>query len=101
MIVAFSLVLTATISIAGCLGARRRSTSREGNSCGMNTALQANTNTISYCIKYNLMLFRQIRPRKLQVAQGWQDDEENDNDDDLDDNDYDNRYDDFSEAPAI
>ena len=49
------------------------------------------------------MLCRQIRPRKLQVAQGWQndEDEENDNDDDHDDNDYDNRYDNFSEVPAI
>ena len=43
-------VLIVTMSIAGCLGARRRSTSKEGNSCGTNTALQVNSNTISYCI---------------------------------------------------
>ena len=46
------------------------------------------------------MLCRQIRPRKLQVAQGLPDDED-DIDDDHDDNDYDNRYDNFSEVPAI
>ena len=37
------------------------------------------------------MICRQIRPRKLQVAQGWQDDED-DNDDDQDN--------DFSEVIA-
>ena len=43
------------------------------------------------------MICRQIRPRKLQVAQGWQDDED-DNDDDRVDDDQDN---DFSEVIAI
>ena len=42
------------------------------------------------------MICRQIRPRKLQVAQGWQDDED-DNDDDRVDDDQDN---DFSEVIA-
>ena len=45
------------------------------------------------------MICRQIRPRKLQVAQGWQDDED-DNDDDHDICDDDNRDNDFSEVIA-
>ena len=43
------------------------------------------------------MICRQIRPRKLQVAQGWQDDEDDNDDDRVDDN-QDN---DFSEVIAI
>ena len=43
------------------------------------------------------MICRQIRPRKLQVAQGWQDDEDDNDDDHVDDN-QDN---DFSEVIAI
>ena len=42
------------------------------------------------------MICRQIRPRKLQVAQGWQDDEDDNDDDHVDDNQDNN----FSEVIA-